>query len=296
MRPLAGRGPLCRNGVEVDLSKGMVTFMDMPARVGPGVGARAARARAFTLIELLVVIAIIAILAGLFLPALARAKARAQRIACVSNLRQFSVALHLYAADHGDALLPNLDGQNIPLGQTWVQGWEGLPGPDCTNILLLQQSLLGPYLGDSKVWACPAARPVTVAGIMQPRVRTESLNCFMGSPVTSPAATTYLRLADILQPSAAQALTFVEERVETINDGSFALQWDFDANNPSGWMLRDKPAVVHSNGGNLAFADGHEETHRWLDTRTLHAPRDDAVVPGNQDVLWLEQHATWRGP
>ena len=249
---------------------------------------------AFTLIELLVVIAIIAILASLLLPALSAAKARAQRIACTSNLKQFGLALHLYAADYRDHLPPNLDGQNIPLGETWVEGWLGLPGPDSTNTLLLQRSLLGRYLGDSKVWQCPSARRVTVAGVTQPRVRTVSLNCFMGSPVKSPAATTYQRLGEIMQPSPAQALTFVGERVETINDGAFGMQWAFDENNAGAWVLRDKPEVVHDGSGNLTFADGHVETHRWQDARTLTAPRNDAVMPGNRDVLWLQQHGTWR--
>jgi prepilin-type processing-associated H-X9-DG protein/prepilin-type N-terminal cleavage/methylation domain-containing protein len=252
---------------------------------------------AFTLLELLVVIAIIGMLAGLLLPVLSRAKMRAQRITCVSNLKQFAVALQLYAGDFGDHLPPNLDGQHIPLGQTWVEGWLGLPGPDRTNTAYLQRSLVGPYLGNNvALWCCPSVKSVPVAGVTQPRVRTVSLNCFMGSPVKSPAAATYTKLSELVQPPPARALTFLEEKVETINDGSFAIQWDFDEKNPAAWTLRDKPEVLHTGSGNVSFADGHVESARWRDARTLNAPRDDAVMAGNPDVLWLQQHATWRLP
>ncbi len=250
----------------------------------------------FTLIEMLVVVGIIAVLAGLLLPALNHARARADRIACVSNLKQFGVALQLYVGDYADYVPPNMDGQDLPLGETWVEGWLGLPGPDCTNTLYLQRSLLGRYLPDPKLWHCPSAEPVTVARVTQPHVRTVSLNCFMGSPVKSPAATTYLKLGEITKPSPAQALTFVEEKMETINDGSFALQWPFAEKNLRSWVLRDKPAVLHNRSGNLTFADGHVETHRWQDSRTINAPRDDAPMPGNPDVLWMQHRATWREP
>jgi prepilin-type processing-associated H-X9-DG protein len=246
------------------------------------------------LIELLTVIAILGLLAGLVLEALSTAQGRAHRIACVSNLKQFGLALQLYANDHDDRLPPNADGREEALGAKWVEGWLGLPGPDCTNTLFLQRSLLGPYVGNPKVWHCPSAEPVTLGSVTMPRVRTVSLNCFLGSPVKSPVATTYLRLAEITQLSPVEIMTFVEERVETINDGSFALQWDFDANQPGQWVLRDKPGVLHSRGANLAFADGHVEQHRWADPRTINAPRNDAPMPGNADVLWMQQHATWR--
>jgi prepilin-type processing-associated H-X9-DG protein/prepilin-type N-terminal cleavage/methylation domain-containing protein len=250
---------------------------------------------AFTLIELLVAIGIIAILAGLLLPVLSAAKNRAQAARCVSNLKQFALALELYARDHDDRLPPNADGRHEALGAKWVEGWLGLPGPDCTNTLFLQRSLLAPYLGrEVGIWRCPKARPEAVAGLGQPRVRTVSLNCFLGSPVQSHRATTYRRLGDLTRPAPSELFTFMDEREETINDGSFALQWDFAAGRPEAWVLRDKPGARHRQGANLAFGDGHVETHRWRDARTVNPSRDDAVVADNVDVLWLQRHATWR--
>jgi len=87
---------------------------------------------------------------------------------------------------------------------------------------------------------------------------------------------------------------FVDERVETINDGSFALQWAFKESDPASWLLRDKPGISHSRGANLAFAGGHVEYRRWEDARTVNAPRDDSVMSGNPDILWLQRRATWR--
>jgi hypothetical protein len=123
---------------------------------------------------------VIAVLAGLLMPALSRAQARAHRMTCASNLRQFGLALHLYAGDQQDFLLPNMDGQDIPLGQTWVEGWLGLPGPDTTNTLYLQRSLVGSYLQEVRLWQCPSAEPVTLGTLTQPRVRTVSLEQFYG--------------------------------------------------------------------------------------------------------------------
>jgi prepilin-type N-terminal cleavage/methylation domain-containing protein/prepilin-type processing-associated H-X9-DG protein len=252
-----------------------------------------ARISAFTLIELLVVVAIVAILAGLLLPALGAAKARARTTRCVASFQQFAVALQLYAQDHDDALPPNADGRDAPPEARWVQGWLGLPGPDGTNTLFLRQSLLAPYVGgEVKIWQCPAARAVTVGGITQPRVRTVSLNGFLGSPVASPAAQTYRRLGGLPRP--AMTFTFLDEREQTINDGSFALQWDFDPVVPAAWVLRDKPGTRHRDGAVLAFADGHLETPRWRDARTLAPPRDDAPSPGNADLQWLQERATER--
>jgi prepilin-type N-terminal cleavage/methylation domain-containing protein/prepilin-type processing-associated H-X9-DG protein len=250
--------------------------------------------QAFTLIELLVVLTIIGILAALMLPALAQAKNRSQTVRCLGNLKQFGVASQLYAVDHSDRIVPNHGGKDIALERTWVRGWLGLPGPDCTNTVLLEESLLGPYIKAPAVWHCPVARPVDIEGMVQPRVRTVSLNCFMGVDTNSLLAACYPTMGSIARPGTADALTFVDERVDTINDGTFSLQWDFDPSYPELWELRDKPSPAHQQGTTFAYADGHAARHRWTDSRTLAAPRDDALMAGNVDILWMQQHSTWR--
>lgn len=250
--------------------------------------------RGFTLLELLVVVAILGILAALLLPAVSAAKARALTVACTSNLKQFGAAFHLYAGDHNDAVLPNEDGPNVPLGRAWVEGWLGVPGSDCTNTVYLRRSLVGAYLGEGTLWRCPAAKDSSVGGITRPRVRTMSLNGFMGAATNRGTATIYRRLAQIIRPSPSEALTFLDERADTINDGAFGMQWEFDEHQPAAWVLRDKPAGLHRGGANLTYADGHVAVRRWQDARTLPAPRDDVALPGNLDVLWLQQHGTAR--
>jgi prepilin-type processing-associated H-X9-DG protein len=244
---------------------------------------------------LLVAIAVIAILAALLLPVLSKAKARGKSIACLSNMRQFGLAFQIYAGDHDDSVLPNQDGKGVPLGKTWVEGWLGIPGPDCTNTVYLRNSLIGLYVKDVSIWRCPAAYDPVVRGKMMPRVRTVSLNCFMGASSNSvPDVAIYRRLADIARPSPSEALVFLEERVDTINDGTFEMQWNFDAKTPNAWILRDKPGALHDNGCNLTYADGRAKCQRCRDWRTVSPPRNDARLPGDVDVLWLQQHGTSR--
>ena len=139
-------------------------------------GQRKSRSLGFTLIELLVVIAIIAILAALLLPALAKAKEKANRTACINNMRNLALAMAMYTQDNNDAM-PWCQWYNN-YGPSWIYMPVGLPGPfmagsgrapdpfklntatgvleDRTNDFpYIEQGLYYPYIRNRQVYYCP---------------------------------------------------------------------------------------------------------------------------------------------
>jgi prepilin-type N-terminal cleavage/methylation domain-containing protein/prepilin-type processing-associated H-X9-DG protein len=266
----------------------------------------------FTLIELLVVIAIIAILAAMLLPALAKAKMRAQAVLCMNNSRQLMFAWRQYAEENRDTLpFGYATGANAPY--VWVKGNINVGNEsanDNWNIdNTLKLSLIWPYAGNNAgIFRCPGdpSTAINAQGQRVPRIRSMAMSNWVGGNGDSPETSwrglwglqdkwkVYRRTTDMIKPGPASTFVFLDERKDSINDGYFVVEMDgWPA--PATTKIVDWPASYHGGSGGLAFADGHSEIHKWKDPRTMPPLTLDLSVtssPNNQDILWLQNHSS----
>jgi prepilin-type N-terminal cleavage/methylation domain-containing protein/prepilin-type processing-associated H-X9-DG protein len=217
------------------------------SRKPPGMG--------FTLIELLVVIAIIAILAAMLLPALAKAKAKGKRIACLNNMRQVGLAMHMYETDN-NGRIPN-------------------PNHDATSDFNSQFAednplkAFRPYVGAkgptdaTPVYICPGARPQTKPGYVPNALNSTAIIISQlvldkgVSKMRNPARTVVMQENYVLM----SAIWYEPENIDATL-GTYTQWHTWTASAGSEWSGppgREHYNNLHEQGGNLIFCDGHAE-------------------------------------
>jgi type II secretory pathway pseudopilin PulG len=257
---------------------------------------------------LLVVIAIIAILAALLLPALSRAKIKAQAAYCMNNQKQLCVAWKIYTDENNGVFPPNADEANQ--NDTALNGWcEGVlsfasGNTQNTNTALLANSRLGPYMGKQMgSYHCPADVYTCQEGsVWLQRCRSVSMNGYVGMFNSSDGVANwtggysdyraYTKESQLSLPRPVDLWLFDDEQADSINDG-FMID-----NYGSVGHWEDLPASYHAHCCCFSFADGHAQIHKWLlDSTCLPVSKDNSysgldVQAVNPDLYWTHTHAT----
>ena len=254
--------------------------------------------RGFTLIELLVVIAIIAIQAAMLLPALAKAKEKAQGLMCLNHTKQLTLAWVTYAHDNSDRCIYNKGSLGTDL-ENWVgnvMSWSA--DQRNTNLSLITEAKLGYYTSKSLgIYKCPADQVPCPVG---PRTRSLSMNAFVGNkgdgqPLAAGWAQ-FLKTSDFLKPT--DIFVFLDEHPDSINDGWFVFCSGGNPAERNDWS--DLPASYHNGACGFSFADGHSEIKKWQVPTTRRGVLKSttgfpvAVGTDKRDITWVAERSTFK--
>jgi len=264
------------------------------------------RRQAFTLIELLVVIAIIAILAAMLLPALTKAKQKAQGVHCLNHTKQLMVAWFMYATDNGDRAVNNFDGANMainPLNSWAANSMSWGNDPQNTNVNLLVNAKLGYYTAKNiGIFKCAAD---TIPSKVGPRIRSYSMNAFVGDrgsggqsggPDINSQWQQFRKLSDFR--NSANTYVFLDEHPDSINDGFFVFCTAADPSVDTVWS--DLPSSTHNGACGFSFADGHSEIKKWSAASTKRPVKQSsadfpiAVGTDKRDIWWVRDRTSFK--
>jgi prepilin-type N-terminal cleavage/methylation domain-containing protein/prepilin-type processing-associated H-X9-DG protein len=242
---------------------------------------------AFTLIELLVVIAVIAVLMAILMPALNRAKEQGKRAACLSNLKQLTLAWIMYADDNDDNLVNGDTGEySIHPNETpWVlRDWDaGMTARQ--KEMAIRNGALWPYTKELRLYKCPTVGKIVRSGAQEEILRTysiaDSMNCKNWDDMNAKMIKKRLKIKE-----PAYRIVFLDDGGTT---PSALGGWTVYTNQEQWW---DPPPVRHGDGTTFSFADGHSDYHKWKDPRTLEFGKRVPPVAfsgtqaGNEDIHW----------